>query len=702
MSVIPSTPLFRLSSVLLAALSLAIGWGIRGNFGHEYGAMLPGCLTAVAVCLFSGREDWRRRVAYFAMFGALGWGFGGSISYMQVVSYTHSGHLPSQIYGFAGLLWIGFLWAALGGAGTAFPAVADRERLTRFFRPLMWLFAFWTVRVFLEPWLETWWETNIWEQAVEADDSWQRHKSPFYWFDADWIQAWTALAAACAFDLWDRLRDKTMRWGLPGVLSLPLVGVLAGGGALVGFLTQKALGALGMASTIGATLTRSLGDTTLHPADNLMTNWPQFFEDIPHHLGWMGGLIVGLAVYFAFFGRFRDGSSLIAHMAVGWIVSFFIFPVILGIRMTPPRADDWAGITGVFVGMMIYMFRNGLKPVAYASLVCGFIGGVGFSGMQWLKLMMIAPGNPGMLTAHGLDPESAAFADKVALWQPWRDQNWHSFLEQSYGFVNGLAVVIAIGFIAWRVKPLNDPEHTPERPLPRRWTEAFAAFFAIVGVSFLNLQKNAFSWVEQLGWRHEVTLPDGTKETVVDQWAIPWLGRLPGLADMDLFKLTPVGWFGVMYLLLAVAFILIARQHLRKGVAIVPATGLGRGQLIYLVLLWAMVIGNVERALPAFTEGRVLTEGTIFFNAIVATVLLLTCPPNPVSPPGDPDPRYGLSFAKALAAGVALWATLLVFATGTVRAVYGDEHSGHAGKQYRLGENATWRTHPILKTEKHR
>src|SRR6516162_1657889 len=107
---------------VLVALSLSIGWGIRGNFGHEYGAMIPGALAAMAVALFSGRDDWQRRVAYFAMFGALGWSFGGSISYMQVVGYTHSGHSLSVFYGFACLFVIGFLWAALGGAGTAFPA----------------------------------------------------------------------------------------------------------------------------------------------------------------------------------------------------------------------------------------------------------------------------------------------------------------------------------------------------------------------------------------------------------------------------------------------------------------------------------------------------------------------------------------------------------------------------------------------------
>ena len=48
-------------------------------------------VSEIAGVLMSGRADWWRRVAYFGMFGALGWSFGGSISYMWVIGYTHSG-----------------------------------------------------------------------------------------------------------------------------------------------------------------------------------------------------------------------------------------------------------------------------------------------------------------------------------------------------------------------------------------------------------------------------------------------------------------------------------------------------------------------------------------------------------------------------------------------------------------------------------
>src|SRR5262245_34664 len=119
-------PILNPLAILLCALSLSVGWGVRGNWGHEFGAMIPGALTGLAACMLSGREDWRRRAAQFAFFGALGWSFGGSISYMQVIGFTQSGHLPSQVYGFACLWVIGFCWGSIGGAGTALPALLDR------------------------------------------------------------------------------------------------------------------------------------------------------------------------------------------------------------------------------------------------------------------------------------------------------------------------------------------------------------------------------------------------------------------------------------------------------------------------------------------------------------------------------------------------------------------------------------------------
>ena len=140
----------RWRTLVFAGLSLSIGWGIRGNFGHEWGAALPGALAAMAAVLMSDRQDWLRRVAYFAMFGAIGWFFGGSMAHMVLIAFTHSGNSPSVLYKFYCLFLTGFLWGALGGGLTALPAFLSRERLTQFFVPIGAVFLAWWIEAMLE------------------------------------------------------------------------------------------------------------------------------------------------------------------------------------------------------------------------------------------------------------------------------------------------------------------------------------------------------------------------------------------------------------------------------------------------------------------------------------------------------------------------------------------------------------------------
>jgi len=129
--------------LLLAGLSVSIGWGVRGQFGHEYGAALAGALGGMVVALLAGRPDWRPRIAYFAALGAIGWGFGGGMSYMKTVAYSHSSDSATTLYGFACLFVLGFIWASMGGTGTALPAYLDRDELTKLFAPLCAVLGAW-------------------------------------------------------------------------------------------------------------------------------------------------------------------------------------------------------------------------------------------------------------------------------------------------------------------------------------------------------------------------------------------------------------------------------------------------------------------------------------------------------------------------------------------------------------------------------
>lgn len=496
---------------LLTGLSLSVGWGIRGNFGHEYGAMIAGALAGLAVVALSGREDWASRSAYFGMFGALGWSFGGSISYMQVIAYTHSGHSPSVLYGFAALFVIGFLWAAPGGAGTSFVAYADRQRLTDLFAPMTAVFAAW------------------WLQGVLVTPAIARVFGPksLNWYDTDWLAA-----------------------GLAIVAVMLLAGVRR---------------------------------------------------------------------------RIDSGTTLILHMAVGWWAGFLILVVGLGLRMTPPRGDNWSGCLGMTIGLVAYFARNGLEPVARVTILTGLLGGTGFAAASMLKLVEVTSG---------------------------LSTNWHSILEQTTGLFNGLALAAAMRVPA-RTAPRIDDDPPP------RWTEVYAVGFVLIVITYLNLNKNVAEWVRMKA------MP-------------PVMLGLPASV-----------WFALAYVVLAAALLVPLSIRRRRPLALLPADPFGRCQLLFLVFIWWMVVGNFERALVSFTAQRLVTEWVVLLNAGICTLLILLGPgdsrPGPVLDSGQ---RLSIS-NRAIVLG-SLTALLMVFVDwGVVRSIYGDTFAGHANKHIRFGPDAT-------------
>jgi len=695
------SPLLRPLAIFAVALALSIGWGIRGNFGHEYGAMIPGALAGIAACLLSGREDWRRRVAYFGMFGALGWGFGGSISYMQVIAYTHSGHAPSQYYGYAGLWLIGFLWGALGGAGTALPAVMDRKRLTDLLVPLAWIFAAWAVwAVVLQPAIENW-ESGF-------DRTWKRQSSPFYWFDADWIEACIALLSLAAYDLWEQRKRRLYTqvlsliafsafgltlaagglWASAALAASLLAVFLFAGTPILGVLPFLLLGAMlggalhGFCSLTGLDywvqqvfvhhqgdpenlrrIAAEQGITYEVIQSSTLINWPQFFHTHPQHFGWIAGAVVGFALWFKKRFTGRNGAGLFAAMAVGWLLAFIALPTLLDLHMTPPRGDGWAGIVGVLLGALWWLRRNSYAPVVFVALIAGAVGGLAFSGASWLKSVMVYPGNPQVFT----DPATLEF------WKHYQQSNWHSFLEQSYGFINGIGIALGMGWLARMKGNVSD---TPRlNPRADVWAAAFVLFLLV----YLNAQKNPVNWLEQ--------------EVLSPMLTAPWFGFI---------TLSPPVWFALIFGLIALTGTSLLLRHLREPLPILPESRLGKGQLLFVVLLWSVCVMNFERALPGFSGGRLLTEGMIFLNACLVTWLVVALPRSGYTPA---DTSYRFDYARPI-----LWARLavvlsLVFAGSmfpyTIRALYGPTPAGHADVMKRFGPDATWKVKPILKGQKH-
>lgn len=504
-----------LLEMALVGLSLSIGWGIRGNYGHEYGAMIPGALAAMSVVLLSGRSDWQRRIPFFALFGAVGWSFGGSMSYGQVIAYTHSGHSPTVLYGFACLYVIGFLWGALGGAGTALPAVLSRARVTEYFAPMGAVFLAWLLEDII---VATWFN-------VEPT---RRHESPLYWYDTDWLAALLAIVAVLALGLVRR--------------------------------------------------------------------------------------------------RFDSASSLVLHLAIGWWIGFLVLVNLLGLRMTPPRGDNWAGCVGMVVSLWFYCWKHGMAHVAHASLLSGLVGGLGFATAQLLKLV-------GITTAL--------------------QTNWHSLLEQTYGFVNGVGIALAMFFLARRTPEVE------EKPAARHWAGPCAIGFVLLGITYLNLRKNPETWA--------------TAKSV------------PAL----LYGLSGAFWFDMAYLAIAIAFATLVIAHRRKPLAFLPADWLGRGELMYLIFLWWVVVGNFERALVAFAPVRLITEGVIHINAALCTVGVAMRARSNGSGSISPIPEWAGVLHRLIVVGLTVAILSVATDWAIVRVVYGNQPAPHSSRHIRFGPDAT-------------
>jgi hypothetical protein len=666
-------PLRRWDSIVLAMLSLSIGWGIRGNYGHEFGAMIPGALCAIAVCLMSGREDWRSRVPFFAFFGASGWAFGGSMSYMVTMSYAQSGHLPSQLYGFFVVFMIGFLWASLGGAGTAYAAVEDRERLTAFFRPLCWVLAIWTLGYFFEHDLVRWYE-SIERLAAGAELREARQRNPFYWFDSSWLETGSALIALCLFDLWDRRFRRG--W---------LLFMFGAAGAAAGWLVEKVLIVAGAVEPLLGAIVHLQGDATAidpstgQPFDpaNFVSNWPQVMFDAGWNLGWILGLIAGIAIYFWWYGEFRDGASLLVRMGCWGFLVFLAGPVLLsnvfqhegGFRMVPPRGDNWAFVLGALIGLITYVWRKPLRPVAYVALMSGAIGGIGFMIAEIVKILALTPGNP-VLTS---DPAV------IQAWAHWRRANWHNILaEQGAGLFYGLAIVLPMAMLVTRVKRTDGERRT------RRWTEVLSIVFILNVILYVNLIKNVSDWTAQRA---------GGFRSVPQRMTAPLF---------QFWQMSAESWFTLVFVLLTAGTIAMMLAHIRRPLEFVPATWLGKGQIFYLVFLWAIVVGNFDKAVVAFHEQRLITEGMFFVNGLIAMFLLVTGARPDRKAPQQSESDYTPIFRRSMLAGTAALILGIFGFTGLSRAIYGDKFDGFGGNQRRFGDQADWRIRPLLKNRPHR
>jgi len=117
----PNPPLWLV--MMTAAMAGGMGWGIRGQYGHETGAMIAGALVSLVLVFLFCPGNSSIHVIRAAALGTIAMGFGGSITYGQTIGLTHDGALignwEALRWGMLGLaikggVWIGFAGLFLG------------------------------------------------------------------------------------------------------------------------------------------------------------------------------------------------------------------------------------------------------------------------------------------------------------------------------------------------------------------------------------------------------------------------------------------------------------------------------------------------------------------------------------------------------------------------------------------------------------
>lgn len=106
--------------LIAAACAGGMGWGIRGQYGHETGAMLAGVLVGLVLVHLLTPRATSLAAARAVALCALGVSVGGSMTYGQTIGLTQDaalvGNWEALRWGMLGLAVIGGLWISFAGA----------------------------------------------------------------------------------------------------------------------------------------------------------------------------------------------------------------------------------------------------------------------------------------------------------------------------------------------------------------------------------------------------------------------------------------------------------------------------------------------------------------------------------------------------------------------------------------------------------
>lgn len=234
------SPWFLLAVLVVTAAAGGMAWGIRGQYGHETGAMMFGVLAGFSLVMFFIPQAGSLQAARVVALMAVAVGFGGSMSYGETIGLTQDSTIHSQLvegesipqrhweaywWGMLGLfvkggLWIGFAGAFLGvglggkkykplemlglAIGMVLLVIAGIWVLNRPFDPANKVLP---TLYFSDDW---YWEPNS-EDLKPRDENWGGQ-----------LFAFAGLLGYLAFVKRDSLAVRMAFWGVLGGLGFPI------------------------------------------------------------------------------------------------------------------------------------------------------------------------------------------------------------------------------------------------------------------------------------------------------------------------------------------------------------------------------------------------------------------------------------------------------------------------------------------------
>jgi hypothetical protein len=238
----------------------------------------------------------------------------------------------------------------------------------------------------------------------------------------------------------------------------------------------------------------------------------------------------------------------------------------------------------------------------------------------------------------------------------------HVILEWLQGLFLGLSLALGMEMLV-RHERVHANIATP------RWTGVTSLLFVLCVIPYLNACRVPERWMR------DGNFPE----------------KVQGFHAVGGFEASRgwIGWVEALFVPLGIMMLLHLNRHAQRRLRFIPKSWLGRGQLLYLAFLWAIVFLSFTIEISGLQPTWFIIQWAITLHALVCTWLLLALPVDARTPaPADATnawPIVRIAFAAVLIAAITVFAGWML-----KQSLFGDTFAGYTNENHiRFGPHNT-------------